>query len=127
MAETGRLRELRGGGLGVTTSVATVVPTLLTAKEVAAILKVSLSEVYALKARIGFVVVGFRRIRFEPDAVLAYVQAQRRCPEPEAASSAIPVRRTGRPPGPMPAASHTVSRRAVEIMAQRQRGSRRVN
>ncbi len=106
---------------------ASVVPQLLTATDVAGILKVSRSEVYALKSRIGFVVVGSRRIRFEPDAVLAYVQTQRRCPAPDPASSAIPARRTGKPVGATRTGFHTVNRRAVEIMEQRRRGSRPVN
>jgi predicted DNA-binding transcriptional regulator AlpA len=107
--------------------VVSVVPRLLTAAEVAEILQVSRSEVYGLKAKIGFIVVGCRRIRFEPDAVLAYVQAQRRCPEPAPASSAIRVRPTGRPSTPTRTASFAVSPRAAEIMAQRRRGSRPVN
>ena len=103
------------------------IPRLLTAGEVAEILGVSRAQAYLLKDRIGHVVVGSRSVRFEPDAVFAYVQGQRRCHEPALASSEIRGAPTGTPSGPTARVATTASPRAAEIMARRRRGSRRVN
>ena len=100
---------------------------LLTVADVAGILRVSRAQAYLLKDRIGYVTVGTRSVRFEPDAVFAYVAAQRRCHEPALASSAGSVPRSGRPSGPTAAGTSTSSRRAAEIMAQRRLGLRRGN
>ena len=100
---------------------------LLTASDVAEILRVSVAQVYLLKDRIGYVTVGSRAVRFEPDAVFAYVSAQRRCHEPALASSAGSVPRSGRPSGPTAAGTSTSNRRAAEIMERRRLGSRREN
>lgn len=100
---------------------------LLTAEDVAEILRVSRAQVYLLKDQIGCVVVGSRLIRFEPEAIFAYVQARRRCQEPAVASSATRGAPTGMPSGPTARVITTANPRAAEIMAQRRRGSRRVN
>lgn len=103
------------------------VPQLLTAREVAGILRVSLAQVHVLKDRIGYVVVGSRSVRFEPEAVFAYVQAQRRCHEPAPVSSSASAVRSGRPLGPTTRAAPTNSPRVAAITEQLRRGSRRVN
>lgn len=101
-------------------------PRLLTVPEVAEILRVSRGWVYEHAAEIGCTRVG--GVRFEPDAVFAYIQRQRvPCPEPAPASSAGRDPRSGRPSGPTTRAACTVSPRVAEIMRQLQRGSRRVN
>lgn len=103
------------------------VPRLLTADEVAEILGVSRAQAYLLKDRIGYVVVGARAVRFEADAVFAYVHAQRRCHAPALASTATRSPLSGKPATPTPRAGRSVSPRVAEIMAQRRRGSRPVN
>ena len=54
-------------------------PELLTAQEVAAILKVDRERVYALKAQIGYVSLGDGTLRFRPEHVFAFIES-RTCP-----------------------------------------------
>ncbi len=112
---------------------------LLTVEDLAAILKVSRSQAYALKHKIGFVLVGARRIRFEPEAVRAYIERQRRAAPadvgPGSRRSSGPVQRAtaSRSVSPQVAATMqrlkrglpaTISERAAEILAKRRRGGK---
>ena len=92
------------------------VPRLLMVEDVAAILRVARGSVYALKERIGYVVVGSSRIRFEATTVLAYVQAQRRCHEPRSPSYAPGNPHSGKS---SPPPRTTVTPRTAEILAAR--------
>lgn len=99
---------------------------LLTPREVAEILRVSRAQAYLLKDRIGYVQIG-RHIRFEPEAVFAYVQQQRRCHVPALVSSGVPTHHSGTRYGLMPRAGSTASPRVAEIMERQRRGLRRAN
>lgn len=102
-------------------------PPLLTADDVAEILRVSRAEVYALKARIGYVSIG-RRVRFHPEAVFAYIE---RCSVASASPPGSTVARTPRSSGPSTApraaAHRSASPQVAEMMARLARGSRPVN
>jgi hypothetical protein len=100
---------------------------LLTAEDVAGILRCSLPEVYVLKDRIGYVRVGSRGVRFEQEAVYAYIAAQRRCHAPALVSSNALTPPSGRPSGPTIKVMSTVSPRVAATMERLRRGSRRAN
>jgi hypothetical protein len=106
---------------------ALTLPRLLSADEVAETLGVSRAQVYLLKDRIGYVVVGAKGIRFEPDALFAYIASKRRCRENAPVSTATPSLRSGTPSGPTIKVGSTVSPRAAATMERLRRGSRRVN
>ena len=98
---------------------------LLKVEEVADILRVSRAQVYILKDRIGWVAVG-RHVRFEAEAVNAYIARQGRCRAP------APVASLGRPPGHAPAGptikvASTVSPKVAAIMERQQRGLKRIS
>lgn len=69
---------------------------LWTVADVARFLGVSRYKAYGLKARIGYVSLG-RQVRFRPEAVQAYVEANTRCLPVvmRYASSAAPILPTG--------------------------------
>jgi hypothetical protein len=106
---------------------ALTLPRLLSADEVAETLGVSRAQVYLLKDRIGYVLVGAKGIRFEPDALFAYIANQRRCHAPALVSTASLGLHSGKPAGPTIKVGSTASPRAVATMERLRRGSRRVN
>ncbi|MBK8468075.1 MAG: helix-turn-helix domain-containing protein [Chloracidobacterium sp.] len=99
-------------------------PELLTISDVAGLLRVSRATAYGLRDRIGWVRVGVRSVRFESEAVQAYIERQR-CHAPEAGSSSAPAPRSGRPSGPTTPAASTSSPRVAETMELLRRGSPR--
>jgi excisionase family DNA binding protein len=101
-------------------------PALLTVPELASLLRVSRAQVYVLKDRIGYVRWG-RGIRFEPDAVHAFLQGARECHAPAVVSSVGSTPRSGRRVGPTATDDPTSSPRAVEIMERLLSGSRRAS
>jgi hypothetical protein len=101
-------------------------PPLLTAAEVAEILRVSRAQAYLLKDLIGYVRVG-RAIRFEQDAVFAYVQGARRCHAPALVSTSAPTRPSGGRSGATTRATSDASPQVAETMARLLRGSGRAN
>src|SRR5690349_17985293 len=82
---------------------------LLTVEDVAAILQVSRSQVYEMKHRIGFVVIGRRCVRFTREQVTAYVERQTRAP---------PERRPASSAGRTPATSTPATRAATGLSAR---------
>lgn len=91
----------------------TVPPELLTAREVAAILKVPRQRVYALKERIGYVLLSEGTIRFRAADVYAFIEARTRAPA-AAPNMPGPAPRAG-PSSFRGPAARPVSRRAAEI------------
>jgi hypothetical protein len=100
---------------------------LLTVVEVAEILRVSEGWVYTHKARIGYVRTG--GVKFEPDAVRRFIEAQR-CADPatDPASTAVPIRRTsGRRSHRLEAVSQSDNPQVAETMRRLARGLRPLN
>ena len=98
------------------------VPRLLTVPEVAEILRCSRGWVYEHAEEIGCVRVG--GVKFEPDAVFAYLAGRRSCRAPAPVSTNGQTPRSGGPSGPTMKIGSTVSPRVAERMQRLRRGSR---
>jgi hypothetical protein len=96
---------------------------LLTVPEVAEILRVSVSWVYEHADEVGCTRIG--GVRFEPDAVYAFIASRRStCPAPAPVSTAGQSPRSGGPSGPTIRSASIASPRVAETMQRLRRGSR---